>query len=63
MLRNIRWAIVHREPWRGSIAALKQIREEGTDEHLVAFFFQTAIRRMTNEMAQKHRNSLPLVFF
>ena len=45
------------------IAALKQIREEGTDEHLVAFFFQTAIRRMTNEMAQKHRNSLPLVFF
>jgi len=45
------------------IAALKQIREEGTDEHLVAFFFKTAINRMKGELAQKRRNSLPLVFF
>ncbi|MBQ9677388.1 MAG: Fic family protein [Prevotella sp.] len=45
------------------IAALKQIREEGTDEHLVAFFFKTAISRMKEELAQKRKNALPLVFF
>ncbi|MBQ7419715.1 MAG: Fic family protein [Prevotella sp.] len=45
------------------IAALKQIREEGTDEHLVAFFFMTAINHMKGELNQKRRNSLPLVFF
>ena len=56
------------------IAALKQIlppegrsvarnRTEGTDEHLIAFFFRTAIRRMQDELTQKHKNSQPLVFF
>ncbi|MBQ9230868.1 MAG: Fic family protein [Prevotella sp.] len=45
------------------IAALKQIREEGTDEHLVAFFFKTAINHMKGELTQKRKNSLPLVFF
>lgn len=45
------------------IAALKQIRGEGTDEHLIAFFFKTAIKRMKGELAQKHKNSLPIVFF
>ena len=45
------------------IAALKQIREEGTDEHLIAFFFKTAIERMKGELSQKHKNSLPIVFF
>ena len=45
------------------IAALKQIRTEGTDEHLVSFFFKIATDRMKNEMSQKRRNSLPLVFF
>lgn len=45
------------------ITALKLIRSEGTDEHLIAFFFKTAISRMKGELAQKHKNSLPIVFF
>ena len=45
------------------ISALRQIRTDGTDEHLVAFFFKTAIRRMKEELAQKTRNSLPIFFF
>ena len=45
------------------ISALKQIRTEGTDEHLVLFFFKTAISRMKSELSQKHKNSLPTMFF
>lgn len=45
------------------ISALKQIRIEGTDEHLIDFFIRTAIARMKSELAQKHKNSLPTLFF
>ena len=45
------------------ISALKQIRTEGTDEHLVAFFFKTTINRMKSELAQKRKNTLPTMFF
>ena len=45
------------------ISTLKQIRTEGTDEHLVAFFFKTAINRMNSELAQKRKNALPMMFF
>ena len=45
------------------IAALKAIRTEGTDEHLVHFFFKVAIRRLRSELEQKSRNSLPMLFF
>ncbi|MDO4200880.1 MAG: Fic family protein [Bacteroidales bacterium] len=45
------------------ISALKQIRIEGTDEHLIAFFFKIAITRMKSELSQKRKNSLPLMFF
>lgn len=45
------------------ISALKQIRTEGTDEHLIAFFFDTAIARMKSELSQKRKNSLPTMFF
>lgn len=45
------------------ITALKLIRSEGTDEHLIAFFFKTAISRMKGELAQKRKNSLPIMFF
>ena len=45
------------------ISALKTIRSEGTDEHLVAFFFKTAIDRMKSELAQKCKNTLPTMFF
>lgn len=45
------------------INALKLIRKEGTDEHLVAFFFKAAIGRMQSELEQKRHNTLPLIFF
>ena len=45
------------------ISALKQIRIEGSDEFLIAFFFKTAIGRMKNELSQKRKNSLPMMFF
>ena len=45
------------------ISALKQIRTEGTDEHLVLFFFKAAIERMKNELLQKRKNTLPTLFF
>ena len=45
------------------ISALKQIRAEGTDEHLVDLFFKVAVNRMKSELAQKRKNSLPTMFF
>ena len=45
------------------ISALKQIRTEGSDEFLIAFFFKTAITRMKSELAQKRKNTLPTMFF
>ena len=45
------------------ISALKLIRKEGTDQHLVSFFFKTAIDRMKSELAQKRKNTLPTMFF
>ena len=39
------------------IMSLKQIREEGTDEYLVAFFFRVAISRLNDELLQKESNS------
>ena len=45
------------------ISALKQIKTEGSDEYLIEFFFKTAIGRMKNELSQKRKNSLPMMFF
>ena len=45
------------------IQALKQIRTEGTDEYLVAFFFRVAIERMNDELRQKRTHSMPMMFF
>ena len=55
--------IIKLEDRAAYISALKQIRTEGTDEHLVAFFFKTAIARMKSELSQKRKNSLPTMFF
>ena len=55
--------IIKLEDRSAYISALKQIRAEGTDEHLIAFFFKTAIARMKDELAQKRKNSLPIIFF
>ena len=45
------------------ILSLKQIREEGTDEYLVAFFFRVAISRMNDELLQKESNSRHTLLF
>ena len=55
--------IIKLEDRAAYISALKQIRTEGTDEHLVSFFFKTAIERMKSEMAQKKKLTLPMLFF
>ena len=55
--------IIKLEDRAAYISALKQIRAEGTDEHLIAFFLKTAISRMKEELAQKKKNSLPVMFF
>ena len=55
--------IIKLEDRAAYISALKQIRTEGTDEHLVSFFFKTAVERMKNEMAQKKKLTLPMLFF
>lgn len=39
------------------IAALRMIRTEATDEHLVRFFFKEAMRRMADELEQKESNT------
>lgn len=43
--------------------ALKAKRSEGTDEYLVAFFFQTAIKQMEDALNQKKNGSRPMLFF
>ena len=55
--------IIRLEDRAAYISALKQIRTEGTDEHLVSFFFKTAISRMKGELEQKRKNTLPTMFF
>ena len=55
--------IIKLEDCSAYISALKQIRTEGSDEYLVTFFFKTAIDRMKNELAQKKKNTLPMIFF
>ena len=44
------------------IAALKQIRSEGTDEYLTLFFFERAIAHMEEDINQKKTNSHPRIF-
>ena len=49
--------IIRKSDRQDYIMSLKQIREKGTDEYLVAFFFRVAINRMNDELLQKERNS------
>lgn len=39
------------------ISALRMIRTEATDEHLIRFFFKMAIQRMEDEIKQKETNT------
>ena len=54
--------IIKLEDRSAYIAALKQIRTEGTDEHLVAFFFKTAIDRMKDELNQKRKKQSSILY-
>ena len=49
--------IIPKEERGAYITALRYIRKEGTDEHLVSFFFNAAIKRMESEMSQKRDNT------
>lgn len=44
------------------ISALRAIRTEGTDEHLIALFIKLATTHMQEELSQKHNNSRPVMF-
>ena len=44
------------------INALRQIRTERTDEHLISCFFQTAIERMLREIDEKKKQSIIFPF-
>lgn len=45
------------------IAALRMIRTEATDEHLVHFFFKMAVQRMRDEIQQKEANTKRFMTF
>ncbi len=55
--------IIEKEDRQEYIAALRTIRTEGTDEHLIAFFFKAATKQMENALAQKKQNSRTMFFF
>lgn len=49
--------IIPSENLKEYIAALRMIRTEATDEHLIRFFFKMATRRMEEELKQKEANT------
>ena len=54
--------IIHREEREEYISALRSIRKEGTDEHLLSFFLKTATRNLESAIQQKKKNSKGLIF-
>lgn len=55
--------IILKEDRQQYISALKAKRTEGTDEHLIAFFFHAAIKQLQSDLLQKRNNSRPMLFF
>lgn len=55
--------IIRKEDREEYVGALRQIRMENTDEHLVGFFFSKAIAQMEGDIEQKKRASRPMLFF
>lgn len=55
--------IILKEDREQYITALKAKRTEGTDEHLIAFFFHAAIKQLQGDLQQKKNNSRPMLFF
>lgn len=49
--------IIPSEARQEYISALRMIRTEATDEHLILFFFKMAMQRMENELKQKAANT------
>ena len=55
--------IIPSEARQEYISALRMIRTEATDEHLVHFFFKMATRRMEDELKQKAANTKRFMTF
>ena len=55
--------IIPSETRQEYISALRLIRTEGTDEHLIRFFFKMAMQRMQEEMEQKKTNTKRFMTF
>lgn len=55
--------IIPSEARQEYISALRMIRTEATDEHLVRFFFKMAMRRMEDELEQKAANTKRFMTF
>ncbi len=55
--------VILKEDRQQYIAALRVKRTDGTDEHLIAFFFQTAIKQLQGDLMQKKTNSRTMLFF
>ncbi|MBR5685729.1 MAG: Fic family protein [Muribaculaceae bacterium] len=55
--------IICKEDRQQYISALKAKRTEGTDEHLIAFFFQAAVKQMQDDLDQKKKGSRSMLFF
>lgn len=55
--------IIPSETRQEYISALRMIRTEATDEHLVRFFFKMAMRRMEDELKQKAVNTKRFMTF
>ena len=55
--------IIPSETRQEYISALRMIRTEATDEHLVRFFFKMAMRRMEDELKQKAANTKRFMTF
>ena len=55
--------IIPSEARQEYISALRMIRTEATDEHLIRFFFKMAIQRMEEELKQKEANTKQFMTF
>lgn len=55
--------IIRKDDRQRYITSLKAKRIDGTDEHLIAFFFQAAVKQMQDELDQKRKGSRSILFF
>lgn len=55
--------IIRKEDRGEYIGALRQIRTENTDEYLISFFFDKAVKQMQDDIDQKNRANRTMMFF